>query len=249
MVRTRSRSGRWFGAPRRPPRRRVGRRRSTSSRRPTWRSAPIAKVSGLGPSAEMIELARWAAWRWAGRLATFLGAASPPTMVQGLPALRPSTQPAGSAGAGRSSRGVRSAADRVAAAALVRRRRRSHWRRLPAATRRRVPVGGDGRRGDPRLRDAGVRVASFPRDWAMAAAGWLCGGRCTGRRVRADPDAGVVRRDRRARRGAAERGVADVARPRRGAGAGAAGAGAGSADVALPEPRVGGAIAAGHARS
>ena len=45
----------------------------------------VTKVSGLGPPAEVIELCRWAAWRWVGRLPTFLGAASPPTMVASLP--------------------------------------------------------------------------------------------------------------------------------------------------------------------
>lgn len=47
--------------------------------------AEVAKVSGLGPTAEMIDLCRWAAWRWAGHLATFLRMASPPKMVHRLP--------------------------------------------------------------------------------------------------------------------------------------------------------------------
>ena len=46
---------------------------------------PLAKVTGWGPSAELIELAEWAAWRWAGRRATFLRTASPPTAVRALP--------------------------------------------------------------------------------------------------------------------------------------------------------------------
>jgi primosomal protein N' (replication factor Y) len=45
----------------------------------------VAKVSGVGPTPGMLELCRWAAWRWAGHLATFLRMASPPTMVQRLP--------------------------------------------------------------------------------------------------------------------------------------------------------------------
>ncbi|HEY7628053.1 MAG TPA: hypothetical protein VH761_13345 [Ilumatobacteraceae bacterium] len=53
---------------------------------PLDRLVPIAKWSGIGPSAEIIELARWAAIRWgAGRLRPFLVTASPPTMVAGLP--------------------------------------------------------------------------------------------------------------------------------------------------------------------
>ena len=43
--------------------------------------APLAKWSGVGPPANVIELAEWAAWRWAGRPAHFLRAASPPKMV------------------------------------------------------------------------------------------------------------------------------------------------------------------------
>src|SRR4051812_26940702 len=52
------------------------------------RLVALAKVSGVGPSAEMIDLCRWAAWRWSGRLATFLTTASPPTMVARLPSFR-----------------------------------------------------------------------------------------------------------------------------------------------------------------
>ncbi len=50
---------------------------------------PVAKWSSIGPPAELIELARWAAPRWGtDRLRPFLVAASPPTMVPGLPRLR-----------------------------------------------------------------------------------------------------------------------------------------------------------------
>lgn len=53
---------------------------------PIERLVPIAKWSGIGPSAEIIELARWAAVRWGvGRLRPFLVTASPPTMVAGVP--------------------------------------------------------------------------------------------------------------------------------------------------------------------
>jgi primosomal protein N' (replication factor Y) len=50
------------------------------------RLMPLVKWSGLGPSAEMIDLARWASRRWgAGRLRPFMVAASPPTIVASLP--------------------------------------------------------------------------------------------------------------------------------------------------------------------
>ncbi|MEZ5178873.1 MAG: hypothetical protein R2746_11520 [Acidimicrobiales bacterium] len=46
----------------------------------------LARVSGRGPAAELHDLAAWAAWRWAGRRATFLRSASPPAVVRSLPA-------------------------------------------------------------------------------------------------------------------------------------------------------------------
>jgi len=42
-------------------------------------------VTGLGPTAELIELGRWAVPRWAGRLGSFLRTASPPGAVRSLP--------------------------------------------------------------------------------------------------------------------------------------------------------------------
>lgn len=43
---------------------------------------PLVKSSGIGPNGELIELARWASWRWcAGRLRPFLVVASPPVVV------------------------------------------------------------------------------------------------------------------------------------------------------------------------
>ena len=47
--------------------------------------SPLAKLSGRGPDQTIIELSRWAAWRWAGRRVHFLRTASPPRMVAGLP--------------------------------------------------------------------------------------------------------------------------------------------------------------------
>src|SRR5439155_8704756 len=45
---------------------------------------PIAKVTGWGPPADVVDLAGWAAWRWAGRVTAFLRSASPPGAVRGL---------------------------------------------------------------------------------------------------------------------------------------------------------------------
>ncbi|MCU1373683.1 MAG: priA [Actinomycetia bacterium] len=56
---------------------------------------PLAKVSGRGPSAELVDLATWAAWRWAGRRAHFLRTASPDAVVRTLPPRAPPLPPAG----------------------------------------------------------------------------------------------------------------------------------------------------------
>ena len=48
---------------------------------------PITKISGWGPDGDVIDLARWARWRWAARTPVpFLRTASPPRMVHALPA-------------------------------------------------------------------------------------------------------------------------------------------------------------------
>lgn len=49
---------------------------------------PITKWSSRGPAAELVDLADWAAVRWAGRRRNFLTAASPPRNVDHLPAVR-----------------------------------------------------------------------------------------------------------------------------------------------------------------
>ncbi len=49
----------------------------------------LARLTGMGPPADLVELSAWAAWRWAGRRRTFLVAASPPGRVTSLPAPPP----------------------------------------------------------------------------------------------------------------------------------------------------------------
>ena len=44
---------------------------------------PLAASSGDGPPPELVAVAEWAAWRWAGPLSSFLGTASPPRVVRG----------------------------------------------------------------------------------------------------------------------------------------------------------------------
>lgn len=122
---------------------------------------PINKVSSLGPSAEVIDVAEWAAWRWAGRVTSLLRSASPPVSVRGLPspeARLPITAPPLPAG------------DRVVL------RQFDGWDAVMAAA-----ALGDALVLAPsvdaaamlaaRLRRAGVPVALVPRDWARAAAG------------------------------------------------------------------------------
>lgn len=73
---------------------------------------PIRKVVGHGPDADMVELARWAAWRWAGRTSTFLGTASPSGVVRSRPSSPSPPVPAGVEPAG-------TAPDAVVRAALA----------------------------------------------------------------------------------------------------------------------------------
>ncbi|MGH1490664.1 MAG: hypothetical protein ACRBK7_14950 [Acidimicrobiales bacterium] len=57
--------------------------------KPGMQLRSISKVSSVGPPAEIVELGRWAAHRWAGRLTPILKTASPPTMVKAFPKPRP----------------------------------------------------------------------------------------------------------------------------------------------------------------
>lgn len=131
---------------------------------------PIAKVTGWGPPADVIALADWAAWRWAGQPAHFLRTATAPTAVRGLPAPVP---PANASGVD----------DPLATDAL--RAGRAVVRLPPSADL--LPLVLQALRLGPtlvvcsshaqerhlasRLKRAGLVVASYPRDWARARAG------------------------------------------------------------------------------
>lgn len=56
---------------------------------------PLAKVSGWGPEPELVELARWAAWWWAGRRRSLLVSASAKVTVRSLPAPALGLKPVG----------------------------------------------------------------------------------------------------------------------------------------------------------
>lgn len=129
----------------------------------------IAKVTGWGPSDDVVELAQWGAWRWAGRPAQLLGTASPPVAVRELPAAAP--------------RKLNAPENELAAEALG--RPRSVVRLAPAADRYPLLVAvatacdalvltqsvESATRLAGRLRRDGVPVALMPRDWAAAASG------------------------------------------------------------------------------
>ena len=120
---------------------------------------PIAKVTGDGPARNLVELASWAAWRWAGRRGVFLKTASPPRVVRGSP--RSSGVPAHGNGAVRVIRSP-PAADLLP---LV----------LEAAAERDalvlVPTHAAATSVVSRLRAAGIVSALMPDDWALAAVG------------------------------------------------------------------------------
>jgi primosomal protein N' (replication factor Y) len=136
---------------------------------------PLARWSGRGPGPDLIELADWAAWRWAGRPASFLRTASPERVVARLPPARPASARLG----GPPEHGV---AD-LAVEAL--RHPRSVVRLPPASEPADVvlaaaarghtlvlcPTVASARAAEGRLRRSGVPVASHPRDWAQGAAG------------------------------------------------------------------------------
>lgn len=137
------------------------------------RLVPIAKWSGIGPSIEMLDLARWAAHRWAaGRLRPLLVAASPPAMVGSLPL-------------------TTARRDIVEAEVSLPRA----IRLPPAAEQLEVvvealacgpvlvihPSVDEARRLAARLRQAGYTTAVHPEQWARAAGGVdvVIGGRST----------------------------------------------------------------------
>ena len=141
---------------------------------------PLAKWSGRGPGADLLELADWAAWRWAGRPATFLRTASPERIVRGLPPARARRAGAAPPALGPSPAGslARTLADALA-------QPRSVVRLAPSVDPSVVPVAAAARGNAlvlcptaalahavaTGLRTAGVAVAQHPRDWAQGAAG------------------------------------------------------------------------------
>ena len=141
--------------------------------------ASISKVVGEGPSADVIELCRWAAWRWAGRLPALLRPASPPRAVPRRPAVRVRTADARAAsptiadaialGPGVHVAAVSPTTDLVSVAVAA------------AATGQALVVVPGVVAADhvaSGLRRHGAAVARWPRDWQAAAGGaTVVGGR------------------------------------------------------------------------
>ena len=136
---------------------------------------PLAGVRGIGPDGEVIELARWAGWRWAGRWTHFLGTASSERVVAGLPPAGPRPPPAAAVAEG----GLVALADEALAGGVS-------VVRLPPAGDGFVVVAEAVRLGPAlvvcpsvavagavarRLRRAGEPVALVPGEWVEAAAG------------------------------------------------------------------------------
>lgn len=139
----------------------------------------IAGVSGWGPPSSVLELAQWAAWRWAGRTATVLRTASPPRMVRAVPRrdVRPAPVPVTVAsdelsGLAREAFNLPVSTIRLPPTSDV------HPLLVSAAARGPLLVIGPSaatmRRLSMRMRRAGVEVALLPDDWAGARAGSVC---------------------------------------------------------------------------
>jgi primosomal protein N' (replication factor Y) (superfamily II helicase) len=130
----------------------------------------IAKVTGHGPSREVIELAAWAAHRWVGRRRNFLVPASPPTAVTAFPADRRTATAPGPASPA-SSRLLQ------AGGGILRLPPTSDP--LPAILSAValgpvvvvMPESDAARLTGGRLRRHGLSVADYPDDWAAAAGG------------------------------------------------------------------------------
>lgn len=133
---------------------------------------PIAKVSGVGPSPDIHDLARWASVRWAARrVRPFLVAAAPPGVVARVPVARRSSTPVPEP--------VHPGAQRLltAGGGVVRLPPTSDVLPVLLAACRLGPVlavvaGADEARVlAARLRRAGREVALLPQDWAAARGG------------------------------------------------------------------------------
>lgn len=133
----------------------------------------LAKISGLGPPADLIELARWASWRWAGRVNALLGSASPERVVAALPAAPRAAvaEPAASTAAQMAREAIANGGGvlQLPPAADVEPVVRCAAAHGPALVV--CPSVGVAGALAARLRRSGAVVARHPHDWALGAAG------------------------------------------------------------------------------
>lgn len=148
------------------------------------RLLPLAGVVGMGPAPELLALADWAAWRWAGRAPSLLRGASPPFVVAALP--EPGAPPAPRPTPSGTAAGPDEAEETVSLLATdALSQPRSVLRLAPATDTLAVAVAA-ARRGPAllitasvaaatmladRLAGLGVPMARMPQGWATAAAG------------------------------------------------------------------------------
>ncbi len=131
----------------------------------------VSKVSSVGPPADVIDLGRWAADRWSGRLTSVLKTASPPTMVRSLVGVRPAK--------GLAEIGDQLAADALASpgVAVVKVAPAGDQVRFAAAAAAKgnalviVPGVDAARRVGSKLSRAGFRVHHHPAGWAGGPSG------------------------------------------------------------------------------
>lgn len=154
---------------------------------------PVSELVSLGPPPAVVDLSRWAAWRYSGRLRPLLVAASPPRLVRTLPPRLPPR--VGSAGAaerlGGDTTGNGNLEREIAAASLQALSSSSAVLRLPPAAPRLAAVEAvieatAAKHGDvlvlaasradavtlaARLERSGHAVALQPEAWAEATSG------------------------------------------------------------------------------
>lgn len=137
----------------------------------------VKRVSGIGPPRHVVDLARWAAWRWAGTWAHFMRTASADRVVAGMPTA-PSRRRDITAGAGVSTPDWLRAAwqlDPQTPSIIRLGPCADEWPLMAEALRRGrvlllVPTVNWAARIAGRLRSEGIPTALMPRDWAAAAA-------------------------------------------------------------------------------
>ena len=133
---------------------------------------PLAQLTGMGPPADVMSLAGWAAWRWAGRTVHLLRTASPPRVVIGPASARSTSTPGGG-----SPPRYDDLFEHPGAVTVLRCPPADDGVEVARAAARRgdalivAPGLADARRIAAHLRRHGVRVAAGFDDWAQAAAG------------------------------------------------------------------------------